>query len=331
MKSNPILGFFNRLAWLLEKLPGPLQKPILRELQPIREVFLDQRPPCIALIGARGDLFFDWIRKNAPHVDNGSEPASLRFFHPSGSCIDVLDTSCSRLVDYHPAIDLIILMPGTVTSSGDVLDHFLRKINAPVVLWNSHEATNGYAIDASILSILSHRIIARTSPADPLFEEVLCEALPPCARLHFARLTRARKAQSLIASSLLTSFSAACGVVGLQPIPLADLPVLTTLQCIMVALIIHASGRPLRLRLAMEFIGSLGLSVGAGFLFRETTRAIVRVVPFWGDAVSGFIAGAGTYALGRAAIAYFIDDSPIQETRRIFQSLLKSPPNNLPQ
>jgi uncharacterized protein (DUF697 family) len=320
---------FNRLGGLLNKLPGPLQKAIFREFQPIRELFLEQRPPCIALIGGSGDLFFDWILKKDAHLDKSHASECRHYSHQCGSSIYVLDHWASPLVINRPPIDLIILMPGATISSGDALDHFLKKNDAPVVLWDSTEAADPLAMEAPHLSMLSRRVIARTSPADPLFEEILCAALPPCARLQFARLTNARRAQSLIASSLLTSFSAVCGIVGLQPIPLADLPVLSTLQGFMVALIIHTSGRPLRLRLALEFIGSLGLSVGAGFLFRETTRAIVRVIPFWGEAVSGFIAGAGTYALGRAAIAYFIDDSPIQETRRIFQSLLRSPTDKL--
>ena len=323
---------FNGLARLLEKLPGPLQKPILREFHPIRELFLDQRPPCFALIGGSGGHFTDWILKHGAQCDSGNSSTCQHYTHPCGSSIRVLDTSISHFDGIHHSIDLIILMRGAIhCSENGALSDFLKKNDAPVVLWSSPEAASDHAMNAQLLSMASHRIIARTSPADPLFEEILCAALPPCARLHFARFTRARRAQSLIASSLLTSFSTACGIVGLQPIPLADLPVLSTLQGFMVALIIHTSGRPLRFRLALEFIGSLGLSVGAGFLFRETTRAIVRVIPFWGEAVSGFIAGAGTYALGRAAIAYFINDTPIQETRRLFQSLLKSPPNNLPQ
>ena len=52
--------------------------------------------------------------------------------------------------------------------------------------------------------------------------------------------------------------------------------------------------------------------------FREAARIAVRIVPFWGNAVSGVVAGAGTYAIGRAAIAYFIDDAPLAETRRLF-------------
>jgi uncharacterized protein (DUF697 family) len=169
---------------------------------------------------------------------------------------------------------------------------------------------------------LHGKIRAVCSLDDPAFLEILCAALPAPGQLEFARLTNARKAQAFIASSLLKSFSAVCGVVGLQPIPLADLPILATLQSLMVGMIIHTTGRPVTLKLVGEFLSALGLSVGVGFLFREAARVAVRIVPFWGNAISGFVAGAGTYAIGRAAIAYFVDDSPIQETRRIFLSML---------
>jgi uncharacterized protein (DUF697 family) len=110
------------------------------------------------------------------------------------------------------------------------------------------------------------------------------------------------------------------------------MPILTTLQTLMVGMIIHTTGRPFSARLVAEFLGALGFNIGAGLVLREGARAIVRVVPIWGNAVSGFIAGAGTYAIGKAAIAYFIEETPISETRRIFRSLLprfgrkKSPP-----
>ena len=34
------------------------------------------------------------------------------------------------------------------------------------------------------------------------------------------------------------------------------------------------------------------------------------------------VAGAGTYAVGRAAIAYFIEDIPLSESKKLFQRLL---------
>jgi uncharacterized protein (DUF697 family) len=166
-------------------------------------------------------------------------------------------------------------------------------------------------------------------------DEAICAALPLPAQLDFARITGARRAQAHIAGSLLKSFSAVCGVIGVQPIPLADMPILTTIQTLMVGMIIHTTGRPFSLRLVVEFIGALGFNVGAGLVLREGARALVRVVPIWGNAVSGFVAGAGTYAIGKAAIAYFIEGTPIQETRRIFKRLLparltKAKPPELP-
>jgi uncharacterized protein (DUF697 family) len=152
--------------------------------------------------------------------------------------------------------------------------------------------------------------------------EAVAAVLPNVARLEFARLTGAKGAQAQIAGSLLKSFTAVCGVIGLQPIPLADMPILTTLQTLMVGLIIHTAGKPFSARIVGEFLGALGLNIGAGILFREGARAIIKVVPVWGNAVSGMVAGAGTYAVGRAAIAYFIEDIPLSETKKLFQRLL---------
>jgi uncharacterized protein (DUF697 family) len=111
-------------------------------------------------------------------------------------------------------------------------------------------------------------------------------------------------------------------VIGLQPIPLADMPILTSLQTLMVGLVIYTTGKPVGPRLFTEFLGALGINIGAGILFREGARAIIRIVPLWGNAVSGMVAGAGTYAMGRAAIAYFIEERPITETKKLFNQLL---------
>jgi uncharacterized protein (DUF697 family) len=199
-------------------------------------------------------------------------------------------------------------------------------------------AGNEFHLQARLASepSLAKRVPSVLSSDSPSAVEAICAALPLPAQLEFARLTNARQAQAHIAGSLLKSFSAVCGAIGVQPIPLADMPILTTLQTLMVGMIIHTTGRPFSARLAAEFLGALGFNIGAGLVLREGARAIVRIVPIWGNAVSGFIAGAGTYAIGKAAIAYFIEEAPIHETRRIFRSLLprmgrkKNPPGSLP-
>lgn len=51
MKSEALLGQFERLERLIEKLPDGLQKPILREIVPLKELFLQGRPPRLVLAG----------------------------------------------------------------------------------------------------------------------------------------------------------------------------------------------------------------------------------------------------------------------------------------
>jgi len=79
----------------------------------------------------------------------------------------------------------------------------------------------------------------------------------------------------------------------------------------MVSLIIHTTGRRVDARTIGEFFGALGVNIGLGFGFRELARGVIRVIPFWGNAVSGALAAAGTYAIGHAAIAYFVDVQPL--------------------
>jgi uncharacterized protein (DUF697 family) len=95
------------------------------------------------------------------------------------------------------------------------------------------------------------------------------------------------------------------------------MPILTTLQTLMVGLIIHTTGKPVTARMFGEFLGALGLNIGAGILLREGARAIIKIIPVWGNAISGMVAGAGTYAVGRAAIAYFIEEVPVSEAKKL--------------
>jgi uncharacterized protein (DUF697 family) len=143
----------------------------------------------------------------------------------------------------------------------------------------------------------------------------VCDYLPEDAQLEMARFLAARGAQARLAGTVLKSFGAMAGVIGVQPIPLADFPVLLGLQMFMVSLIIYVSGRDFSLRVAGEFAASLGIGFSAGLVFRETARAAVKILPVWGHVISGGVAGAGTYALGRAAITYFIEGHNMPRVR----------------
>jgi uncharacterized protein (DUF697 family) len=157
--------------------------------------------------------------------------------------------------------------------------------------------------------------------------ETIARELPEEAQVETARIFGAKKIQLEIAQGLVRSVTTVCAAVGVQPIPLADFPVLTALQLAMVSGVMHVSGRELGLKAATEFFGALGLNIGAGMVFREGARAAVKLIPGWGNAISGGVAAAGTYAVGRSAIAYFIEGVSIIEARKLFgrRKLPKSP------
>ncbi len=90
-------------------------------------------------------------------------------------------------------------------------------------------------------------------------------------------------------------------VVGLLPIPGADMPVMTANQARMVLNLAAAYGEELSLQRARELIGVLA----AGFGLRALTRQVVKVVPVGGWAAAAAIGYAGTVAMGRSAMLYF--------------------------
>ena len=149
--------------------------------------------------------------------------------------------------------------------------------------------------------------------------DALTAELPDEAKLEMARLSGATAAQRRIADTLVKSVSAASGALGLQPIPLADLPFLLAFQTMMVTGIIYISGRPLDGKLATKFLTAMGANVGLGLVLREGTRAVAKFVPGWGNVVSGGVAAAGTYAIGRAAVAFFIEGVSIHDAEKLLK------------
>ena len=59
-----------------------------------------------------------------------------------------------------------------------------------------------------------------------------------------------------------------------------------------------------------EFLGLMGAGIASSYLIRLLSRAVVKVIPFWGQTVGAVwgasSSGATTYALGKAAIYFFI-------------------------
>ncbi len=155
---------------------------------------------------------------------------------------------------------------------------------------------------------------------------VVARELPNEARVEMIRISGDRQAQAEIAQVLVKSATAISTAIGAQPIPLADLPILTTLQLVMVSGIMYIAGRERSLRAATEFVGALGVNVGAGMVLREGTRAVLKFFPGWGNVVCGMVAGAGTYGLGKAATVYFLEGVSLRDARRTYLASRKKSP-----
>jgi len=75
--------------------------------------------------------------------------------------------------------------------------------------------------------------------------------------------------------------------------------------------LVHLSGR-----LDGEWADHLSATLEE--FLREGTRAILKFFPGWGNVVCGLVAGSGTYAIGRAATAYFIEGVSLKDARRTY-------------
>jgi predicted GTPase/uncharacterized protein (DUF697 family) len=150
--------------------------------------------------------------------------------------------------------------------------------------------------------------------------DYLVEVLPRSAQVQMARLAQLRVVQEKLARKMTAAAAAVAGGIGAVPVPIADILPITALQIGLVTGIGYLSGREMSKRTAREFLVALGANVGAAFALREGARALAKFVfPGAGSAISAGVAFAGTWALGEAAIAYFIEKRPIEEARERFR------------
>lgn len=131
-----------------------------------------------------------------------------------------------------------------------------------------------------------------------------------------------------IANHLNKIFSGISATVALTPIPVSDIYILLVLQAVLVSMIASLSGRDVSLESAKEFIFSMGGIAGAGYAFRlvaqQASKLLNTIWPGSGSAVSSAIAGTGTLAIGKAAIAYYIDGIELEGAKEKFEELQKS-------
>jgi uncharacterized protein (DUF697 family) len=376
-----ILALYEKLERLVARLPGPLQKPILAELEPVKKLFLLQRVPRIVLLGQRGagrahlvNAFFnaEVLRPNEDQDDARGWQEIKRIGRGKIRLLDArrpetLASLKSALADEAPDIFLFLRSPIEIDDEfADDIDrcveilefaeqrHATRPALVALLVKSEHDADVTAAreqlhaalltkqqIDERLVTTLTvssfmrfridGMIDAKRDERENIdrLAQIIAEELPDESRLEMARLCGVRPVQMQIAQTLIKSVTAICTAIGTQPIPIADFPVLTTLQVMLVAGISYISGRELSTKLAGEFIAALGANISAGLVLREGARALLKLFPGWGNAISGAIAGAGTYAIGRAATGYFIEGLSIKDARQIFRRI-KSKRRELP-
>lgn len=143
------------------------------------------------------------------------------------------------------------------------------------------------------------------------------------AQMGLRMAARLNEVVNRIAKHLNKIFSGISATVALTPIPVSDIYVLIILQAVLVSLIASLSGRDISLDTAKEFIFSMGGIAGAGYIFRlaaqQASKLLNAIWPGSGSAVSAAVAGTGTSAIGKAAIAYYIDGKTLEDAKQKFE------------
>jgi uncharacterized protein (DUF697 family) len=342
MNQTTLVQIAERLEGLAGRLPERIRRPVLRELVPLKQLFLQQRRPRFLFIGSS--------KTPMPQI------IDLLFAPDSHEGMNVTLTPVHRWTEWtipsHGTVSILDARDAGDSAESQIQED-LRREPADIVFFfddgesDLHQPTDALAGETKIIGLslgsatrvkeLAKLLGARPSIRERLLTVVqitekqsaetrrlmslLASELPNQAKIEMIRISGDRHAQIHVAQMLIKSTTAICAAIGAQPIPLADMPVLTALQVLMVSGIMYISGRERSLRAATEFIAALGANVGVGMLLREGTRAMLKFFPGWGNLVCGMVAGAGTYAIGRAATAYFLEGASLKEAK---QTYLKS-------
>jgi len=149
--------------------------------------------------------------------------------------------------------------------------------------------------------------------------EYLIEIIPRSAQIELARIGRIKSVQKKMARIIIGSAATIAGGIGAEPIPVADLPFITGIQIGMIIGIGYISGKKMNKKTAVEFMSAMGLNVGAAFAFRQLAQSLIKLIPVAGPFISGAIAFAATWAIGEAAIAFFIDKKSAKEAKKTYK------------
>jgi uncharacterized protein (DUF697 family) len=146
--------------------------------------------------------------------------------------------------------------------------------------------------------------------ADPNYggerlKQALLDMLPHAYRQTLLTLDEStRELQDLAARRVLphiSGYSTLAATAGAIPIPWLDLLIIPGIQTRMIYHLARLYGQPLTASRFLELAGTLGL----GMVVRQATREVVKFIPYVGSVAGGALAGASTFALGKAFCHYY--------------------------
>ncbi len=143
----------------------------------------------------------------------------------------------------------------------------------------------------------------------PRLRQVLIDVLPSALRQTLLSLDEAKKnlhdAFAQHALPHILGYSSLAAAAGALPVPFIDLLLLSGIQSRMVYDLARLYGQPLTGKRFLEIAGSLGASIFVRQAGREAIKLIPAVGTVLGSVAGSALAGASTYALGKAFCYYY--------------------------
>ncbi|NEP17082.1 MAG: hypothetical protein F6J97_09255 [Leptolyngbya sp. SIO4C1] len=143
------------------------------------------------------------------------------------------------------------------------------------------------------------------------FRDTLAELLPEAEAKALYQLLEERSSAADRLGNLyrdvgrryISAFAIMAATLAAVPLPLATMPVLTTLQISMVSVLGQLYGQTLSLSQA----GGVVSAIAGGFLAQAIGRELIKFIPGFGSVIAASWAAAYTWALGEGACVYFGD------------------------
>lgn len=329
------------LSWkVLSKLSDEERAELDEDIELVRRLLGEQRTPRIAVVGAADVSLPAVVKSILGESIDGDPTVKERLgrqrwydYDTARGTLRLLDlradpdhaTTTQAIGREEPDLVLFLWSPGHDELVG-VLEKIVGQCQsawgttpatvAAIVEPAEDDATAGDFEPGATESELRRALVASTVPNESFdvvmrrdearLVEVMVRRAPMQVRVRLAHLTWVRESKREVAQTVVRAASGIAGAVATVPIPVADIVPITGLQMAMIATIAHISGRELEFRNAWEFVLAMGANLGLSFAFRSVARTAVRFIPVAGSIIAAGIASSATYALGQAAIAYFV-------------------------